>query len=96
MSTTDRAFTLEEAAMAAAHAAIEASAELIRYAREGDYSERSPFADVEVVSKLADALQLALDIEGDPKPDTYLDEDELAQLAALKLAVGNFLEGWAA
>jgi hypothetical protein len=93
MSTTEHAFALEEAAMAAAHNAIEASVELIRYAREGAYSGRSPFADIDVIHRLADALQLALDVEGDPQPDTLLDENELAQRDALKEALRNFIMG---
>lgn len=91
---TEHAYTMEEAALAAAAQATEASVELIRFAREGAYSDRSTFADIEVVGKLADALKLALEIEGDPSPETYLDEDERALLTNLRDSVTAFLAGW--
>lgn len=87
------ALTLEEAAIVAAAQSAEATAELLRYAREGAYTEASPFND-EVIPKLAEALKLAIDIEGDP-PAGYLDADELQLLTNLRTAVAAFIEGWA-
>lgn len=89
------ALTMEEAALVAAQQATEATGELLRFAREGAYSARSAFADTEVVGKLAEALKLALDIEGEPSPQSHLDEDERALLTDLRGAVAAFLKGWA-
>ncbi|PHQ62850.1 MAG: hypothetical protein COC10_09345 [Sphingobium sp.] len=85
--------TCEEAAIIAAAQATEATGELLRFIREGAYSERSAF-DVEVVGKLAESLKLALDIEGEPGSGSYLDDEEKALLANLRASVANFLEGW--
>lgn len=90
----EHALTDHEAAIVAAAQAAEAVTELLRFVREGPYSDRSAF-DIEVVGKLVEALKLALDIENQPQPDTYLDEDELALLANLKTATAAFLAGWA-
>lgn len=83
-----------EKALAAAHAAQEAAAELIRFAREGSAYRRPPFGDVEVVEMLADAAKLALEIEslehdGDGHPD---DAEERNRFLG---ALTQFLEGWA-
>jgi hypothetical protein len=83
--------TLEEAALAAASAAAEATAELIRYAREGAYHSSIPFND-DVVHKLADSLKLALEID---TPSAMLDDGERAAWANLQTAVATFVEGWA-
>lgn len=105
MSTTDHVPTMEEAAIAAAHAAPEAVTELLRLAREavtelrrfaheGACSDSIPFA-YEPVRKLADALRLEMDIEGEPSTDSLLfDAEENAQRRALVAALDAFLEGW--
>ena len=74
-------------ALAAASQALEATSELLRYAREGD-NHPAPFGDVEVVAKLCDALKLAIEVEtgGDFR------DDEIRQLYG---AACNFVEGWA-
>ena len=47
-------------AIAAAHQATEATTELLRFAREGEYLNGT-FGDVEVVMKLLDAAKMAID-----------------------------------
>lgn len=91
----EHALTNERAAIIAASQASEALSELLRYISEGPDSARSPFGETDVVAKLAEALKLSLEIEGHPRPDTYLDEDELAILERLKATVTDFLAGWA-
>lgn len=86
--------TLEEAAILAAAQGSEAVCELLRFAREGGYTDASPFND-DVVAKLAEALKLSIDIEWTPEKASWLDEDERALIANLKAAVDAFLEGWA-
>lgn len=81
MSAPDR----QSLALAAAHQAAEATADLLRFAREGD-GLHQPF-EVDVREKLADALVLAMEIEGDETS-----EDERGQLYS---ALKRFLEGWA-
>ncbi len=90
----DQAFTIEEAAIVAAQQATEAVAELLRFHREGAFSERSAFAE-EVVGKLAEALNLAMEIEGDPEQSGYLDWEEVEWFRKLKQAVTAFISGWA-
>jgi hypothetical protein len=72
-------------AFAAAQSASEAAADLIRLGREGE-GLNGPF-DIEVIEKLADALVMAMEIEGDETA-----EDERGQLYS---AAKRFLEGWA-
>ena len=72
-------------ALAATHQATEAAAELLRFAREGDGLE-GPF-EIEVVEKFADALRMAIQIEGRAATD-----DELARVDS---AIEALLEGWA-
>lgn len=83
-----------EAAIVAAAQATEATAELLRFAREGAYSDRSAFGEAEPVAKLAEALSLALDIDAPDPATTHLDDDELALLADLKTSLTRFLAGW--
>lgn len=80
--------TLTEAAMAAAQAATEAAAELIRYAREGDHDAYGPFA-IEIVPLLADALAMAIGIDTPPDPDPAA----IGRLSALETALRHYLEG---
>lgn len=80
-------------ALAAAHAAQEAAAELVRFVREGPMYRRLPFGDIEVVEMLADALAQTLEIESvehdvDGHPD---DAEARNQLLG---AVKRFLDGW--
>jgi len=90
---SDHAFTMEEAALAAASQATEATAELIRFTREGAYSRNYPLApDVDVVAKLADALKLTIEI-APPKLDFH-DDDERENLSQLQAELTRFLEGW--
>ncbi|MBV2147916.1 hypothetical protein KRZ98_06375 [Sphingobium sp. AS12] len=86
--------TLEESAIVAAAQASEAVSELLRFAREGNYTEASPFND-EVVAKLAEALKLAIGIDDTPHKSCWLDANELALFANLRAAAVAFLEGWA-
>ncbi|HET7255593.1 MAG TPA: hypothetical protein VFJ46_17690 [Xanthobacteraceae bacterium] len=82
-------------ALAAAHQAQEAAAELIRFVREGPHYRCPPFGDdVQVVEKLADALKLALEVENAEvgRHDAADDAEMRNQLLG---AVSRFLEGWA-
>lgn len=88
---TDHAFTMEKAALAAASQAAEATGELIRFAREGEYSTQSPFG-TEVVGQLADALKIAMEMQPDGPP--LMNEVERQIMADLKVALDRFLEGW--
>lgn len=72
-------------AIAAAHQAAEATTELLRFAREGEGLQGA--FEVEAVEKLADALKLALEVEGNETA-----EDERGQVYS---ALVRFLEGWA-
>jgi hypothetical protein len=74
-------------ALAAAHQASKAVAELLRYAREGaDHPE--PFGPEEPIEQLLDAAKLALEIaiESDPT-----DKEDRQQVYA---AILKHLEGW--
>ncbi len=85
--------TTTEAAIVAAGRASEATAELLRFAREGDHRPNRPFAfETEPVLKLAEALKLTIDIEGTDAP--HLDDDERTTLIELQATLGRFLEGW--
>ena len=84
-----------ETATAAAHQAVEAASELLRYAREGEQLSGAPFhPDVEPIEKLADALKLALEVEApwiDANTDT-LDAEMLELRAQLFGALVRYLE----
>lgn len=80
----------DEAAIVAAWSASEVAAELLRFAREGRFSDNIPFSD-DVVGKLADAMLKVIDIEG-PSPFLIAEEREL--LAAFRAHVAQFIEGW--
>ena len=97
-------FNEAEAALAAAHAASEATASLLQFAREGEHSKHFAF-DEATVEKLADALNLTLEIEM-PRVRTAFAKTEnareleheaelLAKAEALQAALDAFLEGWA-
>jgi hypothetical protein len=73
-----------EKATAAAHSAIEAAAELLRYCREGHTVDGRFHADIAVVEKLLDAAKMAMEVEG-------FDEERGQVYATI---VGH-LEGWA-
>jgi hypothetical protein len=64
-------------ALAAAHQAVEASTELLRFAREGNAVELSNGAshafDIEVIEKLLDATKLAMEIDGKTDDSIYAD-----------------------
>lgn len=88
-------------AIAAAHAATEGAAELLRYAREGDCA--TSFAlEPETLERLADALKMAIEVElpaadrrateNDPFPADLEGRELLGQLHA---GLARFLEGWA-
>lgn len=84
----------DRAALIAASQASEAVHELLRFYQEGPASDRA-FGDVEVVSKLAEALKLACNIECDllaPFPHAQEEHGEVNRLAG---ACANFIEGWA-
>ena len=50
-------------ALAAAHSAAEAAADLMRYAREGEWFKGSPFhPDIEPLEKLCDAAKMVAEI----------------------------------
>lgn len=83
------------AALAAAHGAAEASAELLRYIREGECAAYA--FDNEPVEKLADALRTAASIEREAMAGmvTGRDEEGMELLDRLAAACSHFLEGWA-
>lgn len=80
----------DEAAIVAAWSVSEAAAELLRFAREGSYSDNIPFSD-EVIGKLADAMLKVIDIEG-PAPLLIAEEREL--LVTFRAHLVLFIEGW--
>lgn len=86
-------------AIAAAAQASEATTELLRYAREGAHSDCFAFAD-EVMTKLADALKLAIAIERPHLPIAAgkfgQDEEAMGALTDLHAALERFLEHWSA
>jgi hypothetical protein len=90
--------TETEAALAAAANATEATAELIRFAREGAWRDDNPFED-EVCGKLADALKLAFEIEREPIFNPVTQPEDFAAEKALRdnliTSLTAYLEGWA-
>ena len=80
---------LRELALAAAHQATEAAAELLRFAREGGELHSAFSQDVDVFEKLCDAVKMTAQIEG---PQTDPDYAELRERTVH--AMGNLLEGW--
>lgn len=80
----------DEAAIVAAWSASEAASELLRFAREGSYSENIPFSD-EVIGKLADAMLKVIDIEG---PAPFLNAEERELLSTFRAHLARFIEGW--
>lgn len=81
-------------AVSAAGQATEAVAELLRFVREGAQHRRPPFGDVEVVELLADALKLALEVEGAEIGNALVHPDDTECRNQLLGAVTRFLEGW--
>lgn len=74
-------------AIAAAHQATEAAAELLRFAREGEWMESAFHPDVEPLEKLCDAARMVADILSD-EPDPDGDRNQLAG------ALEKFISGW--
>lgn len=79
-------------AIAAAHCASEAAAELLRFAREGALSDAFAFTD-ETVAQLADALRLAIGIEQPRRADAG-DKDGTEMLGQLAHALMIFTDDW--
>ncbi|RRH98056.1 hypothetical protein EH240_19865 [Mesorhizobium tamadayense] len=75
-------------AVAAASQASEAIAELLRYAREGEWMKSEFHPDVEPLEKLCDAAKLTAEILSD-EPDPDGDRNQLGG------ALEKFLSGWA-
>jgi len=84
--------TLNEAALAAAHAASAATAELLRYAREGDAATNFAI-EPETVQQLCEALKLTIDVDIDGVRATH--PPGAALLDKLHAACTGFLEDWA-
>ena len=84
---------LDEAAILAAKRASEATTELLRYAREGDFLTGATF-DEDACSDLAEALALALDIERKPVFDAASQPEDHATEAALKAALIRALDNY--
>lgn len=83
-------------ALAAAADTAEATAALIRFAREGEFLPGTAF-DVEVVTHLADALRTVLAIELARRTEDVV-EGQVAEwdsAFALNAELGKFLELWA-
>jgi hypothetical protein len=78
-------------ALAAAHSALEAATELLRFAREGD-ELNGPFSnDVDVFEKLADAAQMAAEIDDGVETDP----DYVEMRGRVVHAIAAHLAGWA-
>lgn len=84
---TDPAHT--SLALAAAMQASEATAELVRFAREGP-NWPVPFGHVELIEQLADATKLALELLSAEAPFA-MDAEREKLLGALS----DYLQGWA-
>ena len=79
-------------AIAAAHAAVEAATELLRFAKEGPVSH--DFAlEPKTIERLTDALKMAIDVDIDGVRATHAPSAD--SLAQLHCACAAFLEGWA-
>lgn len=76
-------------ALAAAMQASEATAELVRFAREGA-NWPVPFGSVELVEQLADATKMALELLSAEAPREM--DDERGKLLG---ALSDYLQGWA-
>lgn len=72
-------------ALAAAHQATDAAAELIRFAREGA-DIHGPFGEVEVVEKLLDAAKMAIEC---------LPEEDVGRFSDIWAHITREIEGWA-
>jgi hypothetical protein len=81
-------------ALSAAVQASAATAEPIRFAKEGP-NWPAPFGDVELVELLADALKMALEVEFAETGDDRGDRDEAQMRNQLLGACVRFLDGWA-
>lgn len=79
-----------ELALAAAGQAAEAAAELVRFAREGDWLHGPFHPDVEVVEKLLDAAKLAIEVQ-----DGAGVEDPDGDRNQVLGAIEKYLSGWA-
>lgn len=85
----------QDFALAAGASASEATTELLRFAREGEHSARFAF-ECEVVTKLADALRIAAELEQPRIPtDDPLDVGLLESLGELHAGLIKFLAAWA-
>lgn len=81
-------------ALIAAAQASDATAELLRFVREGDAIEGHAFGDAEPVEKLAEAALLAAEIEYDGLGDPcWAEEREI--VGEFIAACRRFIEGWA-
>lgn len=82
-------------AQAAAHRAVSAADELLRYATEGP-NWPEPFGTEEPVELLADALKMALELARDHAADGGRDPREYDHARARLLGeVSRYLEDWA-
>lgn len=79
---------LQEAALVAGALACEATAELLRYAREGEWLRNTAFSE-ETVAALAEALFHAIAIEGGPIFDVETHPADFAREARLKAALAD-------
>lgn len=80
-------------AVAAAESAVSASAELLRFAREGARSDHFAL-DEGTVEQLADALRQAITIEY-PRIAASKDKEGASMMNQLQGGLTRFLEGWA-
>lgn len=80
------------AAHLAAHQAVIAVGELLRYGRHGSFSRAIPFEE-EVALKLAEALKLAIEIEN-PQEHEGMDPEARALFLDLHRAASALIEGW--
>lgn len=86
------ALTLPENALLAAHQAVDALAVLMRYVREGPFSDSIAFEE-EVGAKLAEALGIVLDIEATDADDMMTAEGR-ALATDLRDACARYIAGW--
>ena len=84
---------LTDKSLLAATQASEATAELLRYTREGP-AGFTAFSEIDVVGKLTEALVLAIDLELNEIDG--VNPGEAAALRALQSTAKSYIAGWTA
>lgn len=88
--------TADGDALIAAHQAIEAAGELLRFHREGPATGWGAFGEMQVCEKLAEALSVACTIRLDRDELDVIDgDDERKALTDLRAICRDYIAGWA-